>query len=192
MLLSVTCHFFNIRHLNGLTHCNLILILTASQAQSGHRGLPTSPSITAALGDDIAHTTQEESLQGYEEWSLGRHSWMRNDHFGDDEASEDSGSYLLRDFSSYLGESPLFEAAGLSVTSVPRFSTLELVSYHLVHRSFLTYLLSSYIMSPFIPFTFDSNLHDMDTSKHSIFYIRCHFLHISCHFITFFRSNIPF
>ena len=55
---------------------------------------------------------------------------MRDDALGksDSEFKVESGGILLRDFSSHLGESPTFEASGLSSSSVPRFSTLELVN----------------------------------------------------------------
>ena len=110
----------------SLSHTN-----TTSQAQNGHKGLPTSPSITAALNNNIAHSAQEESLWGYEEWSTSRHTWMRNDPFGGSDIAQQSSGLMLRDFSSYLGESPMFEATGLSTSSLPRFSTLEIVSLYL-------------------------------------------------------------
>ena len=45
--------------------------------------------------------------------------------------SSSAPGLLLRDYSSFLGESPMFQASGLYGTSLPRFSNLELVSYFL-------------------------------------------------------------
>ena len=57
---------------------------------------------------------------------------MRNDPFGGSDITQQSSGLMLRDFSSYLGESPMFVATGLSTSSLPRFSTLEIVSLYLL------------------------------------------------------------
>ena len=57
---------------------------------------------------------------------------MRNDAIGTDDIKIESSASLLRDFSSYLGASPMFEASGLYSSSLPRFSLLELVSLFLM------------------------------------------------------------
>ena len=52
---------------------------------------------------------------------------MRNDLFWNDNRALESGGHVLKDYSSYLGDSPMFEANSLSSTSLPRYSTLDLV-----------------------------------------------------------------
>ena len=110
----------------GQDHQRLInAIVQINKCSESEATILASRRVPATINPDL---TEEEALWGYEEWSLGRHSWMRNDPFGGaDTPQEDSGT-MLRDFSSYLGESPMFEASGLSSTSLPRFSSLELVS----------------------------------------------------------------
>jgi hypothetical protein len=106
----------------------LLSHLTTVQAQSGHRGLPTAPTITAALQSNGLQTSEEEASSVYEDWAVNRHSWMRNDLFGDDGRALNTGGHILKDYSSYLGDSPLFEANALSSSSLPRYSTLDTVS----------------------------------------------------------------
>jgi hypothetical protein len=99
-----------------------------AKAESGHRGLPTSPSIRAALNDNVG-VVQDESIFRYENWASSRHNWMldrNNDRYSK------TGGGLLIDCSSYLGESPTFRASALSTTSIPSFSTIEL---EIIHRS---------------------------------------------------------
>jgi hypothetical protein len=98
------------------------------QAQSGHRGLPTAPTITAALQSNAVQSSEEEAITGYEDWAVNRHSWMRNDLFGDNKRALKTGGHILKDYSSYLGDSPLFEANALSSSTLPRYSTLDMVS----------------------------------------------------------------
>jgi hypothetical protein len=68
---------------------------------------------------------QEDIQWGYEDWSKTRHANLKTDPFGD--VFESQEGVLLKDFSSYIGGSPLFESTPLSF-SVPSFSNLELVS----------------------------------------------------------------
>jgi hypothetical protein len=142
-----------------------------SQGQSGHKGLPTSPSITAALGKTPSEgDSEEESTWGYKDWSVSRHSWMRDNAFGHRDLSPSSGGLLLRDFSSFLGESPMFEASGLDGSSLPRYSAMELVTatlslfmlctfasilfvYHLSFPSLPLIFLPAYSSFPRIPCT---------------------------------------
>ena len=133
------CHFITVT--SSSLHCNALVIFTLTciflshishfitvQAQSGHRGLPTAPTITAALQSNAVQTSEEEASTGYEDWAVNRHSWMRNDLFGDSRRALNTGGHILADYSSYLGDSPLFEANALSSSTLPRYSTLDTVS----------------------------------------------------------------
>ena len=72
---------------------------------------------------------EEDASFGYQKWSVDRHSRMRSGSSVNSKDPSSTPGYLLRDYSSFLGESPMFLASGLCGSSVPRYSNLELVKY---------------------------------------------------------------
>jgi hypothetical protein len=92
-------------------------------AHVGHRGLPTSPSLTAALtGRDQGHFDVMEVA----ELTHGTVS-ATAELLSYRDLSAGGAGFITRDWSSFLGESPTFEAAEFASYSLPTFTTLELV-----------------------------------------------------------------
>jgi hypothetical protein len=103
-------------------------------SHAGHRGLPTAPSLIAALsgrgtgtgsGRDStrAHFDEREILELHNSVASTSAELYR----ARDQLPEGASS-LLKDWSSFLGASPSFEAAEFASKLIPRFSSLELVS----------------------------------------------------------------
>ena len=103
----------------------------------GHRGMATSPSVRAALGG--ASGSGSGSKSGLESGPSDGSMAPRTDHSlmqtstesgpGSGTGSGPSGT-VLHDWSSYLGESPVFEAGALSSPYTARFSSLDIEMMH--------------------------------------------------------------